>query len=292
MKSLENLNADRSKHEAEICELEGKIAQWEEHLNDTSFAATPAGNDLEINLREAESKVGRIEHKISLIDQDIAWIDRKTNGAELMSGYKATMENWSLDKADLEGKRKVLSARLAETRRQTEKVITGARQAEEEAARAYAQAVAWSDVEGEKKAADDAQKAAKTLGAALEHQRRQGLIVTALEHEVDIIDNHIEEAAQEFLKAEKSAVLLALERLEEQWDASVKQLLDVGAKLYAAKRYMGREQMAFHRFHVSSQVESYTHWDERNLADMSYKYDPTQIIDIQLLNSDQINEAA
>lgn len=44
-----------------------------------------------------------------------------------------------------------------------EKVLV--RQAEEEAARAYAQAVAWSDVEGEKKAADDAQKAGRALSS-------------------------------------------------------------------------------------------------------------------------------
>lgn len=73
-----------------------------------------------------------------------------------MAEYKETMSNWATDKADLEGKRKVLNTRLAETKSQSEKMIADARQAEEEAARAYAQAVAWSDVDGEKEAADDA----------------------------------------------------------------------------------------------------------------------------------------
>ncbi|MNH44441.1 hypothetical protein D3C79_1066070 [compost metagenome] len=77
---------------------------------------------------------------------------------------------------------------------------------------------------------------------------------------------------------------MALERLEEQWDVSVKELLDLGAKLYAAKRYMGREGMAFHRFHVSSQLESFTHWSDRELAAMSFKYSPAEIIDINLPN--------
>jgi len=78
------------------------------------------------------------------------------NSSELMAEYKETMSNWATDKADLEGKRKVLNTRLAETKSQSEKMIADARQAEEEAARAYAQAVAWSDVDGEKEAADDA----------------------------------------------------------------------------------------------------------------------------------------
>lgn len=287
MKSLEQLNTERSKNQAELQELEEQIAQWKALLSEPDFAVTSAGYDLEVRLREATSKVDNIEYKISVIDQDIAWFDRKANSTELMAGYRETMDNWSIDKADLEGKRKVLSTRLAEAKSQSDKQIADARQAEEDAARAYAQAIAWSDVESEKKAADEAQKAAKALDSALEHQRRQGLMIAAMEQEIEIIDAHIAEAAQEILKAERCAVLVALERLEEQWDESVKELLDLGAKLYAAKRYMGREGMAFHRFHVSSQVESYTHWDHTDLAAMSYSYPAARIIDIEFTSSGQ-----
>ncbi|WP_313458276.1 hypothetical protein [Pseudomonas sp.] len=282
MKSLEKLNTERCQHQAELHELEEQIAQWEGHLNDPDFAKTSAGDELLIRLREANSKVDSIEFKITLIDQDIAWYDRKANSSELMAEYKETMGNWAIDKADLEGKRKMLSSRLAEARSQSDKQIADARQAEENAARAYAQAIAWNDVEAEKKAGDEAQKAAKALSSAMEYQRRQSLIITAMAQEIETIDAHIEEAAQEILKAERLALLVALERLEEQWDSSVKELLDTGAKLYAAKRYMGREGMAFHRFHVSSQLESFTHWSDRELAAMSFKYSTAEIIDINL----------
>jgi len=292
MKSLEQLNTERNQYQAELQELKGQIAQCEARLNDPDFAATSAGDDLQIRLREANSKVDNTEHKIFLIDQDIAWFDRKSKSSELMAEYKEIMSNWEIDKADLEGKRKVLSTRLAETKSQCEKMIADARQAEEEAARAYAQSVAWSDVEGEKKAADAAQKAAKTLSSVMEHQRRQSLIIAAMEQEMETIESHIEKAVQEFIKAERSAVLVALERLEEQWDVSVAELLDLGAKLYAAKRYMGREGMAFHRFHVSSQLDSSTHWSARDLGAMSYQYSTPEILDIELSASDLFNTAA
>ncbi|KEY87495.1 hypothetical protein MBA34_16685 [Pseudomonas capeferrum] len=292
MKSLEKLNAERSHHQTELQELEGQIAQWEVHLSDSSFAATSAGDDLLVRLREAKSKVGDIEYKISAIDQDIAWYDRKANSSALMAEYKETMESWSADKIDLEGKRKALSRRLAETKSQSEKVIADARQSEEQAARAYAQAVAWSDIEGEKKAADDAQKAAKTLSSAMEHQRRQALIITAMEQEIETIDAHIEEAVQNILKAERSAVLLVKERLEEQWDVSAKQLLDVGAQLYAAKCYMGHEQMAFLGFKVGSQTEGFTNWDAQDIAKLSRSYSPSQIIDIKITGAAQVDSAA
>lgn len=292
MKSLEKLNTERSHHQTELQEFEGQIAQWEVYLSDSSFVATSAGDDLRVRLREAKSKVGDIEHKISVIDQHIEWYDRKANSSALMAGYKETMESWSADKDDLEGKRKALYTRLAETKSQSEKIIADARQSEEQAARAYAQAVAWSDAEGEKKAADDAQKAAKTLISAMEHQRRQALIITAMEQEVETIDAHIEEAVQNILKAERSAVLLVKERLEEQWDVSAKQLLDVGAQLYAAKSYVGHAQMAFLGFKIGSQTEGFTSWDSQDIAKLSRSYSPSQIIDIQITEAEQVDKSA
>ncbi|WP_191831131.1 chromosome segregation protein SMC [Pseudomonas fluorescens] len=281
MQSLDKLNTERSKHEAELRELERQIARWEEQLNIPTFAGTPAGEELLINVRNAESNVGNIEHKISVIDQSIAWIDRKANSIELMADYKEKMESWSLDKADLQGKRKTLSTRLEEVRAHNEHAITNARQAEEEAARAYAQAVAWGDADGEKTAAADVQKAAKVLATELEQQRRQGLIVTAMEQEIKLIDEHIEEAVREFEKIERSAVRLATERLQEEWDAAVQQLIATGAKLYAGKRYMGWEQNAFHDLKIRNELNSTIAWDWSELLKLSYQHGPQQIIDLQ-----------
>ncbi|MFJ2546600.1 chromosome segregation protein SMC [Pseudomonas sp. NPDC087612] len=281
MQSLEKLNTERSKHEVELCDLEGQIARWEEQLNIPTFAGTPAGEDLRISVRNAESKVGDIEHKISVIDQSIAWIERKANSVELMADYKEKMENWSLDKADLHGKRKTLSTRLEEVRAHNEQAITNARQAEEKAARAFAQAVAWGDADGEKTSAADVQKAAKVLATELEQQCRQGLIVSALEQEIKLIDEHIEEAVRESEKIERSAVRLATERLQEEWDAAVQQLIATGSKLYAGKRYMGCEQNAFHDLKIRNELNSSIAWDWSELLKLSYQYGPQQIIDIQ-----------
>ena len=72
------------------------------------------------------------------------------------------------------------------------------RQAETEAASAYARAVAWGDEEGENTAMNDAQKGAKNLVAATEHNRRQQLIITALEEELVTVDKHVVEAEEEY----------------------------------------------------------------------------------------------
>ena len=96
MQSLEKLTIDRRNHQQEIRELEGQIAQWEEQLSNLSFAGTRDGEEMLVNLRNTVSRVGSIEHKISLIDHSIAWFDRKANSVELMAAYKEKMENWSL----------------------------------------------------------------------------------------------------------------------------------------------------------------------------------------------------
>lgn len=114
MKNLEQLNTERSQYQTELQELELKVAQWEADLEDSDYAETFAGQSLKIPLQEARSKVNNVEHKISVIDQNIAWFDRKANSFELMATYKETMSNWATDKADLEAKRKALNTRLEE----------------------------------------------------------------------------------------------------------------------------------------------------------------------------------
>lgn len=94
--------------------------------------------------------------------------------------------------------------------------------------------MAWGDTEGEKKADADAQKHAKNLATAAEHNRRQHLIIAALEQELIIVDQHIVEAKREYKAIERQALLLAHTVLEEQWNEKAKELLDKGGKLWAA----------------------------------------------------------
>jgi flagellar biosynthesis/type III secretory pathway protein FliH len=70
-------------------------------------------------------------------------------------------------------------------------MLTEARQAEENAATAYSQAVAWGDKQAEHAASAEAQKVAKTLVMAQEHQRRQELIMTALKNELKTVSTRI-----------------------------------------------------------------------------------------------------
>ena len=157
-------------------------------------------------------------------------------------------------------------------RQQAQEEIASARQAETLAATAYAQAVAWGDVEGEKSASSDAQKAAKSLTAATEQHRRQLLIIAALEQELVIVDRHITEAQEEQQKIEKKALHLAHDVLEEQWNEAAKALLEVGGKLYAASRMINRDPVSLFKLDIPQQGESSGSWRWGDLADRASQH--------------------
>ena len=131
-----------------------------------------------------------------LLDRKISRRENLANCDSLVAGYLEAMSNWTADEQELKEKRQSLSTRLEQIQQQATEDMAKARQAETVAATAYAQAVAWGDTEGEKTANADAQKAAKNLTAAAEHNRRQALIMSALEQELVTVDKYIAEAQE------------------------------------------------------------------------------------------------
>ena len=212
------------------------------------------------------------QFEASLLDQKINRRENLLNCDSLMAGYLEAMFNWKADEQELNEKRQSLSTRLEQVRQQTIDDMTKARQAETDAATAYAQAVAWGDTDGEKNANADALKAAKNLATATEQNRRQQLIIIALEQELATVDKHITEAQREHLAIEKKALHLAHKVLEEKWNQAAQALLDVGGKLWASYRLLNWDQIALMRLVLPEQGENHGDWKSRDLADRSYKH--------------------
>lgn len=213
-----------------------------------------------------------------MLDQKLVRREALADQESLMAGYIADMANWTADELELSSKRESLSTRLAEIRKQAHEDLTRARQAETEAATSYAQAVAWGDVEGEKTANSDAQKAAKNLSTATEQHRRQQLIITALELEMVIVDQHITEAQEEHKKIESKALHLAHDALEEKWNEAAQALLDVGGKLYAATRMIERDPISLFNLDIPEQGENFGSWKWGDLADRAGQYRTQDIL--------------
>lgn len=115
---------------------------------------------------DRKRRIDSINLKIHMLDMKLFRREALADQESLMASYIAGMANWTADELELNAKRESLNPRLEEIRKQAQEDIASARRAETEAATAYAQAVAWGDVEGEKTASTDAQKAAKNLSSA------------------------------------------------------------------------------------------------------------------------------
>lgn len=238
-------------------------------------------------LREVRSEYNTLKlpydsnkHHAWIFDTQITRREQLLNHETLMAGYTESMANWKADEQELNEKRESLSTRLEQIQQQAVEDLAKARQAETDAATAYAQSVAWGDTEGEKNANTDAQKAAKNLATAIEHNRRQHLIITALEQELVIVEQHIAEAQREHLAIQRTALLLAEKVLEEQWNEKAQALMDMGAKLWATQRLLGDDQLSLRRLVLPKEGEGFDTWGSRELADRSYRFTVEDVLSL------------
>lgn len=258
LNEAENLHAELLPYEAAL-ESEDPIDPDQKHEIRGKY------NDLK---RDFDSR----QHHASLLDQKINRREKLVNCESLMTGYIEAMTNWKTDEQELYEKHLSLSTRLQQVRQQAIDDISKARQAETDAATAYAQAVAWGDTEGEKNANTDAVKAAKNLTTATEHNRRQQLIITALEQELATVERYIAEAQQNHNAIERNALLLAHTVLEEKWNQAAEALLDIGGKLWASYRLIDRDQIGLMKLVLPEQGENFSSWKSGELADRAYKH--------------------
>lgn len=267
MNQIEQLKDARAKLTSEMEAIKRELPPFEVALQSEEVINQGRESDVRHEISSRKIKIDSLDHQIFRLDQKLDRLEMLANRESLMEGYIADMANWMADELELNAKRHSLSNRLEEIRQQTQEEMAGARQAETHAATAYAQAVAWGDVDGEKAASIDAQKAAKNLTTATEQHRRQLLIITALEQELAIVDQHIAEAQEEHHKIEKKALHLAHDALEEKWNEAAQALLDVGGKLYAASRMINRDPVSLFTLDIPEQGEKIGSWRWSDLAD-------------------------
>lgn len=266
MNGIQVLKKKREALLLELKQLEADLLPFESALENHEEIDHDQVSEIRDEFNARKRRIDSIKFEISRIEQTLyrreAVAEQDTRIAEYISG----MENWKGDKEELIAKRESLRVRLDQISKKAVADMSKARQAETEAAAAYARAVAWGDEEGENNASNDAQKAAKHLVIATEHNRRQQLIINALEEELLTVEKYITEAEEEYRKLESAALHVAHYSLEEKWNTAAKQLLDVGAKLYAAGGLIGRDGIAFLKLNIPELGESFGHWQLRDIS--------------------------
>lgn len=267
MNEIQEMKDRRDQLTSEMESLQAALIPYEAALEKPETIEQGREREVRDQYNERKRKIDSLDMELYRLNPKIQRRENLANYDALMAGFIADMANWAADEIELNEKRQSLSNRLEEVRQQAQEEIANARQAETLAATAYAQAVAWGDIEGEKAASSDAQKAAKNLTTATEQHRRQQLIITALEQELVTVDRHITEAQEEHQKIQQKALHLAHDVLEEQWNEAAQALLDVGGKLYAASRMINRDPVSLFKLDIPQQGENSGSWRWSDLAD-------------------------
>jgi len=277
---IERLKVSRDELLSDAEQLYTEMAPLEALLEGDEVMDADRAYEIRKQYNELKRPYDSRKHHASIVSDKIARRENLVNHETLMAGYTESMANWKADEQELNEKRDSLRARLEQIQQQAAEDMAKARQAETDAATAYAQAVAWGDTEGEKNADTDAQKAAKNLATATEHNRRQHLIMTALKQELATVDQHIAEAQREHNTIEKRALLLAQMVLEEQWNERAQALLDMGGKLWAAYRLIDRDQIGLMKLILPEQGENFRNWSSSDLSERSYKYTVRDVLSL------------
>lgn len=272
MNTIQDLKDRRAKLTVEMESLQLELGPLEAELENPEGMARGRESTVRSEISTRNIRINSLERQIETLDRGVNRQETLADRENIAAGYISAMANWKADEIELNEKRNSIETRLQQVRQSAQEDIAKARQAETDAATAYAQAVAWGDVEGEKAANAEAQKAAKNLTTAVEHHRRQQLLITALDQELVTIDLHITEAQTERAKIENKAAHLANTVLEEQWNEAAKALLEAGGKLWAARRLINRDPVALMKLEIPEQGENFGSWTSRELADRSHQH--------------------
>ncbi len=265
--------------------LENNIPQLETAWRNAPSNYSPNGNMIgspesraaEDSLSSAQSRIRAISSELERIEQKITHLERlkrvdrvKTESFQAMSESAAEVEALERTQVHLKERRQAIQS-------EAEQALEKAQQAERDAASLYARSLASGDSEGEKTANSEIQKAAKQLATTDEQVRRQELILTALQAELDTIETQISNAQQRGNEAKEAALNAIGFALDEEWNAATKQLVVVGAQILAVSYEKGGMGDALSGLEVPRFGPFYSRLDSSDLAAAARKISLTDL---------------
>lgn len=227
-----------------------QLAAWRDMPNDWRYGncvSTPEATAASEKISADESRVRSIAAELERLDNEINYRERLENAEQTKAQARQLMSDSASAVSTLEGKRGLLFGRLQAIQSDMELALEAARQAELDAANLYARSIASGDSKGEKAASSEMQKAGNQLVEADENARRQELLTSALQAEIDSLDTQIAKAQQQGRDAQSAALAATEIALGDEWNHLAEQLVSVGARILAANRHRGGAGMVLSR---------------------------------------------
>lgn len=236
----DELLAERDALEASIPSLRATWEQMPQIFDHRgNCVGSPEGRAAMDKLCRAEANLRCIPSDLEKIDREISYHESVANAKQAKTKAQKVMKDSASSVASLETTHRLVSERLVAIQTETELAIKRAQQVELDAANHYARSVATGDAEGERTASHDMEKASAMLIECDEHARRQDLIMTALQAEIDALDAQLAAARQQCSDAQNDALAATALGLSEEWNRVANQLVVLGSKILATNDKRG-----------------------------------------------------
>lgn len=152
MNTIQELKDRRDQLTLEVESIQGDLAPFEEALETPEVIQQGRQRAVQDEINDHKRRIDSRNLEISNLNQKIHRLETFANRESLAACYLSDMANWKADEMELNEKRSSIESRLQQVRQSDQEDMAKARQAETDAATAYAQAVASGDVEGERAA--------------------------------------------------------------------------------------------------------------------------------------------
>lgn len=185
------------------------------------------------------SEQGILERENMQLDRIITWEIDGANAQQVIKSSPKLIQAAQKDISKLEATLDGIDSKLSALKGDANAVNSQADEAEQKAAKAYAEAMTGGDADAEKKALTALEAASAQVDAAQRKGVQSARIITALEGERATTKAALD-AATEKLKVLETAQIKAVRlQIDANWDSAVLALIDTGAQLIAAGRMGG-----------------------------------------------------
>ncbi|MCW8156719.1 hypothetical protein D7243_11020 [Stutzerimonas stutzeri] len=217
--------------------------------NDSTATKRPISG-MHDELRATEGEIDRLGREIAKRDDLLNWKAARDSADADIKAAKKEMDAAGKALAALDADYEKASAKLAKLQATTEAELATAQQGENQAAEAYASAMALGSEAEETAALETLNRFSEAFEQVQRKTARQAVILQALQSQVDSIEQKRAAERQRFEIARERRLLAVRHKLGARWDAMASEMSELAAQIVAVDWAISRNSRAMDDLHI------------------------------------------
>ena len=218
--------------------------------NDSTAASKRPISGMHDELRATEGEIERLGRAIAQRDNLLNWKAARDSADTDIKAAKKEMDAAGKALAVLDADYEKASAKLTKLRSATGAELATAQQSENQAAEAYATAMARGSETEEADALETLNRLSEALEQIQRKTARQSVVLQALQSQVDSIEEKRAAERQRFDNARERRLLAVRHKLGARWDAMASEMSGLAAQIVAVDWAVSRNSRAMDDLHI------------------------------------------